>query len=430
MDVAALERGLRTYRPAGYKTLPAEFVWPRYEGWSVGNLPATIAGLLGVELTGMLPPLDPAALAGMVEGVRRVVLVVVDALGWEQLSRAMQRHPDLPFHRLSAQGRLFPITTLFPSTTNNVLSSLWTGAPPIRHGLVAFMLYLREWAMAVEAIRFSPSVHLWSSELLQWGFDPELFLPLPALAQWLGGQEVVTTIVTRDEFIRTPLSRMHFRGAQTIRGYVTASDFWLWLRWELQNGPAGRSFISGYWGALDTLAHNFGPEDESGEAEIRALGLLMEEIFLRGLTAIERKGTLFLLTADHGQCSAPVQAMIRMDQHPELMNALLLPPLGESRVPFFYPLPGKSAWVRGYLEERFGKMFAFMSQDELISSGLLGQGEAHPEIAVRLGELIGLARGEAAVVRDGADALRLRGRHGSLTPAEMLVPLLAMRLDY
>jgi hypothetical protein len=119
-----------------------------------------------------------------------------------------------------------------------------------------------------------------------------------------------------------------------------------------------------------------------------------------------------------------------MDQHPELMNALLLPPLGESRAPFFYPLSGKSAWVRGYLEEHLGKKFVFMSQEELITSGLLGPGEAHPEIAVRLGELIGLARGQVALVRDGADALRLRGRHGSLTPAEMLVPLLAMRLDY
>ena len=140
MTLENLERDLRTYRPAGMEGLPAEFVWPRYEGLSVGNVPATVAQALGATTTGCLPPLRSDLLGGLTDGVQRVVLVLLDALGWEQLRRVLAQDDELVFHRLAEQGRLLPLTTIFPSTTNNVLSTLRTGAPPLRHGLLAYEL--------------------------------------------------------------------------------------------------------------------------------------------------------------------------------------------------------------------------------------------------------------------------------------------------
>jgi len=42
MDIVILERDLRTYRPTGAPPLPEGFIWPRYEGLSVGNLAGTV----------------------------------------------------------------------------------------------------------------------------------------------------------------------------------------------------------------------------------------------------------------------------------------------------------------------------------------------------------------------------------------------------
>ena len=60
-------------------------------------------------------------------------------------------------------------------------------------------------------------------------------------------------------------------------------------------------------------------------------------------------------------------------------------------------------------------------------SGLLGSAldERTPS---RLGELLVLAR-NSAYLWWAADEDRMRGRHGSLTRDEMLVPLLVARLD-
>ncbi len=432
-DVSKLEGDLRSYVPDGPAAaelrLPEHLVWPRYDGRSVGNLAATAAGALGRELAGVLPPLAGDLLDGMLDGVERVMLLVMDALGWMTLRRVMDRGDDLVFHRLAEAGRLVPLTTTFLSTTNSVLSAIWTGHPPAEHGLLAYELYLREWMMAVEAIGFSSPFEPFTNTLTRWGFDPETFLPVPSVAQQLGPQGIPTYAVIHKQFTTTPLSRMHFRGVKEVRGHSYASDFWLTLRQVLEATRGRRALIGGYWPAVDTLAHKHGPEDVSGEAEIRAISLLMEDIFLRQLRPEDRKGTLLLMTADHGQIGSPAEACVVLGDHPVLRDSLWLPPVGESRVPFFYVRNGAFDVAWSYLHEHFGDRFTFATRDQVLASGLLGPGAVHPEVPFRLGDIIGVAKGDGAFVRTKEDVKRLAGRHGGLMPEEMLVPLLAVRLD-
>ncbi|MBN1261711.1 MAG: alkaline phosphatase family protein [Anaerolineae bacterium] len=429
MDVEALEQTLRTYRPEGITGFPEEFVWPRYDGISVGNLAATITGIFGVPATGMLPPLRDDLLGDMVEGVERVLLLVVDALGWSQLQRTMTRHPDLFFHRLAARGRLLPITTTFLSTTNSVLSTIWTGRPPIEHGMLAFEMFLREWAMAVESISFSPMLQPFGRVLEQWGFDPEAFLPVPSLAHVLAVQGILTYNVISKYFTQTPLSRMHFRGVRRVIGHTTASDFWVTLRRVLHSHRDERCLLSGYWSAVDTLAHNFGPRDETGEAEIWSFATLMEELFFNRLSAAERKGTLLLMTADHGQMTASQHGAVLWTNYPDLQGALSLPPLGESRAPFLYVRSGKDRALWQDLQARLSDRFHWMRAENVLASGLLGPGQPFAEVPHRLGDIVGIAKGKAYLARSEALVDKLRGRHGGLAPEEMLVPLLAVRLD-
>ncbi len=431
MDYSTVEQELLSHRPAGWTTVdfPDGFVWPRYEGRSVGNLGATVASLLGAQLRGGLPPLERDILGDLGQGVERIVLLVMDALGWRQLQRAMARHPDLVFHRLGQKGRLLPITTTFLSTTNSVLSSIWTMQPPIRHGLLAYELYLREWSMAVEAIGFSSPAEPFSGTLLRWGFDPVTFLPVPSLAELLASQGISSHTVILKQYTETPLSRMHFRGVQEIHAHSYASDFWVTLRRVLHEHCDERMVLGGYWPAVDTLGHRYGPEDETDDAEILAISTLMERLFLDRLLPEDREGTLLLLTADHGQILTPLEEVVVLEDHPALRDMLWMRPVGESRVPFFYVRQGMLECTLGYLTEQFGDRFVFLTREQVLASGLLGPGPAYHETAFRLGDIVGIARRGAALVADREGATRLAGRHGGLTPEEMLVPLLAVRLD-
>jgi hypothetical protein len=429
MDTRALERDLRTYRPAGYEHLPEEFVWPRYEGLSVGNIPNTVASLLGTGARDLLPPLREDLLDGLTDGVRRVVLVLVDGLGWEQLHRMMAKDDGLIFHRLAERGRLLPLTTVFPSTTNNVLATLRTGAPPVRHGLLAYELYLREWQMAVECISFSPVVDRGSTALEEWGFDGESFLPVPSLAQLLSVQGVLTYQVIAKHITKGALSQMYFRGMRKIYPHTFASDFWYTVREVLQSHRDDRFLLSAYWSAVDTLGHHYSPDHGTAINEVRALSHLLDTSFLKELEPADREGTLLLMLADHGQVTTPPGRGIALEDHSALANMLRLPTLGESRAPFFYARPGHLKEARDYLEEHFSDQMVYLDQDEVLGNGLLGPGEPYREVEHRLGDLVGLMKDDVAFARDHDNLDRLRGRHGGLTAAEMLVPLLAVRLD-
>lgn len=422
---------LRTYRPpaAADLALPDSFVWPRYEGRCVGNLAATVAQMLGAAMPGALPPLDSGVLEGLTDGVKRVVLLVMDGMGWLQLRRTMARYDDLAFHRLAERGRLVPLTTTFLSTTNSVLSTIWTGYPPIAHGLLGFKLYLREWMMVAETIGFSSPFEMFSNTLTRWGYDPNTFLPVPAVGQVLGPQGVTTVGVIHNQYTTSPLSLMHFRGATEVRGHAYASDFWLTLRRALEDHRGKRLFVGGYWAAVDSLGHKFGPEDESADAEMRAMAYLMEDVFLDRLPAEDRDGTLLLVTADHGQILTPAPSVAILADHPGLRDLLWMPPVGEGRVPFFYARHGTYDAVWSYLHEHFAEQFAFLTRDQVIESGLLGPGEAYSEVPFRLGDIVGIAKDDAAFSDSRQELKSLTGRHGGLAPEEMLVPLLAVRLD-
>lgn len=435
LDVEQLERELRSYRPSGLEAdlasagFPSSYVWPRYDGVSVGNLAATVAGVWDVSLPGALPPLATDLIADLTEGAERVILLVMDGLGWMRFQAAMGQYDNLVFHRLAEAGRLLPLTTTFLSTTNSVLSSLWTGHPPVEHGLLAYELYLREWMMAVEAIQFSSPFEPFTRTLSRWGFDPETFLPVQSIGQTLSPAGIFTVSVTHKQYTTTPLSLMHFRGVNEVRGHSYASDFWVTLRRVLEDTRGKRALIGGYWSAVDTLAHRHGPDDETSDSEIRALSFLMEDVFLKGLVPEDRRRTLLLVTADHGQILTPPADTVVLTDHPELNDMLWLPPVGEGRVPFFYVRHGTFDAAWDYLQGHFGNQFVFVTREQVLDWGLLGPGEPYSEVPFRLGDIIGIAKDGAAFARTSEDAKRLAGRHGGLVPEEMLVPLLAVRLD-
>lgn len=64
----------------------------------------------------------------------------------------------------------------------------------------------------------------------------------------------------------------------------------------------------------------------------------------------------------------------------------------------------------------------------MVRGGLFGIGSPAPESLARLGHFIVVPRGLHYLDRQDR-RLKLRGRHGGLSPDEMLVPWLAARLD-
>lgn len=409
------------------ESTPNTFVLPHYEGLGIANLPATLGALFGLDLPGLCPPLETDIWAGWGDGLRRVVLLVVDALGYLQLQEAMATREDLVFSRLAQAGRLVPLTSTWPSTTNNVLTTLWTGYSPAAHGVLAYELYLRELGTAVSALFFWPVAYPRRDLLAEWGIDPETFVPMASLGTRLERQGIVTHAFINKAYSGSLLSRLHSRGVQTVHGFASGGDLWSGLRQAIQaRARNGLSVV--YWDTIDSITHQCGPQDEAWELELRGLSWMIENMFLDRLAPGEREGTLLLITADHGGLYTPPQAAVELDHHPQLREMLTLPPLGESRVPFWHLRPETLAEAQAYLQEHLSGQFVVLTREQVLGSGLLGPGPVYKETPHRLGDLVGLALGSHYLAREQRQ-LKMLGRHGGLSAQEMLVPLLGVRLD-
>jgi hypothetical protein len=409
--------------------LPSTEGWvlPHYEGLSIANIPATIAALMGSDLPDALPPLPSKLWEDWGTGLRRIVLVILDALGYRMLQRMMARGEGQGFSQLMEAGRLVPLTSVFPSTTDAALVSLQTGRPPAEHSWLAYTMYLRELGIASNAILLCP---VWTRQpdlLLDWGLDLETLVTVPTLAQQLSSLGIGTKAAFYTGFRNTGFSTMLYRGVDETRGHHHASDLWVQLRHLLAETRNQKAFITSYWSGLDTLAHAYGPDTDLWEAEFRLVSHLLSGEFLSQLPAQDREGTLLLVTADHGQIHIPPERILSAKKDPNLSQHLMVPIMGESRAAFVYPRPGRADAIRNYLTETYPDWFVILDSTRALEAGLMGK-PVSDESYARAGELLVLPRADHAL-QMGQPPVPLVGRHGGLTQQEMLIPLLGARLE-
>src|SRR4051794_23561582 len=89
------------------------FVYPDYGRYSLAELVPTILTILGVDPGRAVLP--DALYRDQAAGCDRVVLLLVDGLGYDQLVTYQERYPL--FQRLLDRGTLHALTSVFPSTT-------------------------------------------------------------------------------------------------------------------------------------------------------------------------------------------------------------------------------------------------------------------------------------------------------------------------
>ncbi|MCS7255893.1 MAG: alkaline phosphatase family protein [Thermomicrobium sp.] len=395
------------------------WIRPLYDGFSIVNLPWSIMAALGVEPTGQ--PLDPAIWPTTTSAdVEAVLLVVIDGLGYERLERALAEGEAPGLARLVRDGILFPLTSVFPSTTVAALTALATGQPPGRHGLLGFTAFLREFGMLTNLLFWSPLGRFPS--YASTGLDPRSFLPVRTIAERATEAGIQATVVSPEAFRDTPLTKMQTAGA-AFRGYRTAGEFVAQVHAAL--AQPGKHLVTAYWDTLDTLGHFAGPDSVAWEVELRQLDrLLAEELLAR----LPRRDVLVVITADHGMIPLDPDRQYRLDD-PALLAELAVPPAGERRAVYWYPLPGRAAAVAARVQELAGTDGALFTREQLFREGLFGPPPYHPEAFHRVGELVLVAVGRAGFPWDppGAQPRPFFGAHAGLEAAEQLVPCLLWR---
>jgi hypothetical protein len=220
-------------------------------------------------------------------------------------------------------------------------------------------------------------------------------------------------VVTKAEFATTGFTMAHLESARFF-GYRMPSTLVTQVA-DLARG--GEPFIYAYYEGIDKVAHEYGL-GPFYDAEVQAADRLVDEL-LSTLPA----GTVLLITADHGQVETGANIV---EPHGSVMS-MVASQSGEGRFRWLHARAGRAASLLDAAQTHHGHHAWVRTRDEVIKESWFGP-VVTDEAAARLGDVCLVAQGTVAF-HDPADTgpFRLVGRHGSLTSAEMFVPLLAGR---
>jgi hypothetical protein len=321
----------------------------------------------------------------------QVVLLVLDGLGWEQLEARRHLAPTLS----AMTGG--PITSVVPSTTATALTSIATGLTPGEHGVVGYRV-----AVDGEVL----NILRWTTPSgdARGRIDPYRFQPHAAFC----GQR--PPIVTKAEFVSSGFSGAHLSDVR-FHGYRVPSTLVTELRRQLR---AGEPFLYAYYDGVDKVSHEYGL-GEFFDAEIAAADRLVADI----LSVLPPDAAL-VITADHGQVDVG-DRMVGL--HPDVAAHVSFQS-GEGRFRWLHARPGRGPALHAAAVEHHADVAWIRTRDETVDDGWWGP-EVSDQARSRLGDVALVTRDEVAF-SDPADTgpFSLVGRHGSLTGAEMFVPLL------
>lgn len=395
---------------------------PAFAGRSIANLAAGLGVALGAPdgspsafLPTLAPDLDPF------DGRRPegpVVLLLVDGLGWLALRSSAQRVPAGTAERWVRRAR--PITSVFPTTTTVALTSLSTGAAPGQHGVVGHRVYLPKFGTVVEVLRMSPLGVSAAETLVGPEWTPAILSGVPSVFRRVNSG----VAVSRERFERTGFTRLIYDGAAYV-GYSTASDFALALV-EVLSRPEPPALVFAYWDELDVGQHVRGPHPGLLDLEVERVGSILAFV-ARHLDPVRARNVSCIVTGDHGQVPMRADHQLVVDREPEILAQLARPPAGDRRATYFAARPGHLATLRELLSARLPPGGELLDLPTAVEEGLFGPPPYHPELADRLGDLLLLLPSPGGVSytvpgsRPGGHPMR--GAHGGLEAAELLVPL-------
>jgi predicted AlkP superfamily pyrophosphatase or phosphodiesterase len=409
---------------------PNSFTLPQYQNQCISNIPNLILRLLHAQNNSPSTLLDSHVKETDYEGINKIVLIVVDGFGFNQLLKHHKQNRFLT--NLASNGDVSPITSVYPSQTTNALTTLNTGLTPQEHCVFEYFIYLKKVGI-VNTLRFE-RIYSKKAKLTDEGFSPNLMFRGKTIHQTLREKGISTYTHMNTSNAFNACSKLIFKGSTVIPALKT-SDLIVNLRKNLESADGGYFFV--HLDTLDTISHEYGAESNQYAAELSAITYLLQKELIEKISAQTAKETLLLITADHGIVNVNPQETIYLNptQKPLTYRQIgkdrrRIHPTGSPRDIFLYIKEEKLAQTKERLTQQIGDKAQVLETEAAIKSGLFGVGKPSQEFIERAGNLLILPYKKENIWFTNPEGRKITflGQHGGLSKEEMLVPFAVAKL--
>jgi hypothetical protein len=326
------------------------------------------------------------------------VVFLVDGLG----ARLLERHAHVAPYLSSLRSAAPEATAGVPSTTATSLTSLGTGLVPGAHGVVGFTSRIPGTDRLLNALQWDKDV------------DPLEWQPHPTAFAGLRSAGVDVTVVNKREFRGSGLTLAAHRGAD----YVGADKVGERIAAALASSAQRPSLTYLYDGDLDWTGHRYGVASSQWLQQLAMIDAEAEQL-REALPGDVR----LVVVADHGMVDSPPESRIDVDTETVLRDGLAVFG-GEARFRQLYCQRGAIDDVMATWTAVLGDRATVLRREEAVARGWFGP--VGTGVLPRIGDVLVACHDDHAVLstQDWAYEATLVGLHGSLTPDEMLIPVL------
>lgn len=385
---------------------------PDYEGKCITKIPGTLKSLLGLDNGYTL--LDGKS--------DKVLLIVVDSLGYENLMEIFERDKEL--REILSRFELDKITSVFPTSTAPAMTSIESGKPPEKHSLLEWVAYSRELNMRFYTLKFQTV-----DEENKYKFErkaDEGLIEHRDMFNDLVKEGVQVHQINPEDLVDSEFSEA---GNEQKEGYSNLVEAFVKTR-ELIEKEEDKSLFSLYLPHFDTSSHDNGPYSEESTSLLREIFTLINREIIEELENLR-----IVIAADHG--CVKVKNTIEIEKDNELGREIFpnlktyygkkILPVGGSRNMYLHVEEGKLEDVIENLRRKLNGKARVFRTEELIEGKLFGTGEPSQKFSDSIGNVVVLPEKNTMMHFDPFTE-EYKGMHGGLTEEELYVPLLSMEV--
>jgi predicted AlkP superfamily pyrophosphatase or phosphodiesterase len=205
-------------------------------------------------------------------------------------------------------------------------------------------------------------------------------------------------------------------------GYKNLNDLFLQIKKTIKSSNR-RKYIYAYWDKFDSLCHEKG----CASKEVSDHFWQLDKKISSFSKSLKGTNTALIITADHGLIDTTEKSkIILLQNHPKIVETLVMPLSGEPRVAYCYVHPQKTKQFENYIKENLDYCCEVHKSVELLNKGVFGLFEPNKNLIDRIGDYI-LVMKENYIIKDILLTEKkecLIGNHGGTSSNEMFVPLI------
>ena len=337
----------------------------------------------------------------------KILFVLVDGLGYYKVK-------DLSDNSVLKNNLKASVSTVNPTSTACVLSSIASAKYPSEHGILGWWQYLRNKDVSYCPLPFVERKT--GINLKEKGIDTKDVFEFNST---LNALNTTVNISMPREIISSDFSKMFSGINSNTHGFYSIKEAFLNMSNKIKKNNSSFSYL--YIDGLDETSHRYGTKSSEVQNIINEI-----EEGIKNLKK-ENEDLTIILTADHGQVD--MVNMMYLNQNNDYTKFFYaLPSIDTRMISFFVKEDCKKDFEDTFMKE-FGQDVILLTKEEVDKFKLFGNESLSKNTLDSLGEYIAIVVNNKFMVCDTInleDKINTKGNHSGLTKEETTIPLVVI----